>query len=244
MDTLSKVIAIEKGLKSRCYSEITEMHKSNQKVDLFNGFSKVYRKKDEEGEDYPSEKKKVQLQADNQINKFAKNVTQILDITATKDYANCNAKADIIVDGKILVKEAPTTFILFLEKEINDIRTFIEALPVLDSAENWTLDPQAGLYKTDTYLSQRTKKIVKPITLAEATDKHPAQVQLVNEDIVVGYWETIKQSGSISPTEKEVYLENIEKLSAAIKCAREKANQTPTEQKLVGANIFDYLFLA
>ena len=49
---LNQVIAIEKGVKSRVYGEITEMHKTSQKAELFNGFAKNYRKKDEDGEDY------------------------------------------------------------------------------------------------------------------------------------------------------------------------------------------------
>jgi hypothetical protein len=61
---LNQIVAIEKGVKSRVYGEITEMHKAAQKPDLFNGFVKTYRKKDEEGEDYPQERKKVQLEAE------------------------------------------------------------------------------------------------------------------------------------------------------------------------------------
>jgi hypothetical protein len=61
---LNQIVAVEKGVKSRVYGEITEMHKASQKPDLFNGFVKTYRKKDEEGEDYPQERKKVQLEAE------------------------------------------------------------------------------------------------------------------------------------------------------------------------------------
>jgi hypothetical protein len=53
MAKLNQIVAIEKSVKSRVYGEITEMHKLAQKPDLFSGFSKQYRKKDEEGEDCP-----------------------------------------------------------------------------------------------------------------------------------------------------------------------------------------------
>ena len=55
MPKLNQIVAIEKSVKSRVYGEITEMHKLSQNSDLFSGFSKQYRKKDEEGEDYPPE---------------------------------------------------------------------------------------------------------------------------------------------------------------------------------------------
>src|SRR5215813_10940643 len=58
MPKLNQIVAIEKSVKSRVYGEITEMHKLSQKPDLFSGFSKQYRKKDEEGEDYPPEQKR------------------------------------------------------------------------------------------------------------------------------------------------------------------------------------------
>lgn len=67
MPKLNQIVAIEKSVKSRVYGEITEMHKLSQKPDLFSGFSKQYRKKDEEGEDYPPEQKRVQILADEQL---------------------------------------------------------------------------------------------------------------------------------------------------------------------------------
>ncbi len=91
---LNQIVAIEKGVKSRVYGEITEMHKAAQKPELFNGFVKTYRKKDEEGEDYPQERKKVQLEAETVLAQAARLLTEIMDVTATKDYANCHASAD------------------------------------------------------------------------------------------------------------------------------------------------------
>jgi hypothetical protein len=58
---LNQIIAIEKGIKSRVSSELTKLYKTVQKPDLFNGFSKIYQKKDEESEDLPPEQKRVQF---------------------------------------------------------------------------------------------------------------------------------------------------------------------------------------
>jgi hypothetical protein len=99
MPKLNQIVAIEKSVKSRIYGEITEMHKLSQKPDLFSGFSKQYRKKDEEGEDYPPEQKRVQILADEQLASAAKLLTELFDVTATKDWANCRAVADVEIDG-------------------------------------------------------------------------------------------------------------------------------------------------
>jgi hypothetical protein len=40
---LNQIIAIEKGVKSRVYSRITELHKLAQKIDPYNGFAKNFR---------------------------------------------------------------------------------------------------------------------------------------------------------------------------------------------------------
>ena len=63
MAKLNQIIAIEKGVKARVYGELTELHKAVQKPELFNGFSKTYQKKDDDGEDLPAEKKRVQYAA-------------------------------------------------------------------------------------------------------------------------------------------------------------------------------------
>ncbi len=45
MPKLNQIVAIEKSVKSRVYGDVTDLHKSSQKAELFNGFSKNYRKK-------------------------------------------------------------------------------------------------------------------------------------------------------------------------------------------------------
>ncbi|MBX7222308.1 MAG: hypothetical protein K1Y36_20330 [Blastocatellia bacterium] len=241
MPKLNQIIAVEKGVKSRVYSEFTELHKASQKGDLFNGFVKTYRKRDEEGEDYPPERKKVQLNAVNVMTHAANLLTEMFDVTATKDWANCHAVADVEVDGQVLIKGAPATFLLFLEKQIADLRTFVEKLPVLDEADDWTRDENMGLFKTAPIATHRTKKVQRPIVLYEATKEHPAQTQIISEDVTVGYWDTVKHSGALPAPWKQAWLGRIEKLSKAVKYAREQANSVEAERKEIGKKIFDYL---
>jgi hypothetical protein len=241
MPKLNQIVAVEKGVKSRVYGEITEMHKLSQKPDLFSGFSKQYRKKDEDGEDYPAEQKRVQLFAEEQLSNAARLLTELFDVTATKDWANCRAVADVEVDGNVLIAGAPVPFLLFLEKQISDLHTLVDRLPTLDDADDWTKHDGAGLFKTTPIATHRTKKVQKPIVLYDATKEHPAQTQLITEDIVVGYWDTVKHSGALPAPRKKELLGRIEKLSQAIKFAREKANSIDADTVSVGKPIFDYL---
>jgi hypothetical protein len=241
MPKLNQIVAIEKGVKSRVYGEITEMHKLSQKPDLFSGFSKQYRKKDEEGEDYPPEQKRVQMLADEHLARAAKLLTELFDVTAAKDWANCHAVADVEVDGQVLIGGAPVPFLLFLEKQISDLHTLVDKLPTLDEAEDWAKHDGTGLFKTAPIATHRTKKVQKPIVLYDATKEHPAQTQLITEDVVVGYWDTVKHSGALPAPRKKELLSRIEKLAQAVKFAREKANAADAETVSVGKSIFDYL---
>lgn len=44
MAKLNQIIAVEKGVKSKSYSDLTELNKVVQKPDLFNGLVKRYEK--------------------------------------------------------------------------------------------------------------------------------------------------------------------------------------------------------
>lgn len=242
MGKLNQVIAIEKGVKSRVQSEVTELYKVAQKPELFSGFVKSYTKKDDEGEDFPPEKKKVQFRVDDLLRKAQRSMTELMEVTARKDWTNCVARADVLVDQEVVIPGAPITYLLFLEKQLTDLRTMIGALPLLDEADTWTKDDNAALMRTDAIQTHRTKKVQKPIVLYNATPEHPAQTQLITEDNVVGYWSAIKHSGAMSKPDKEALLTRVETLLKGVKVAREKANMQEEEiAPSVGDAIFGYL---
>jgi hypothetical protein len=241
MQKLNQVVALEHSTKSRTHSTISNLHKVSQKSDLFNGFAKSYTPKDEEGDTFPNENKKVQFIATDKLDEFSKCLVELLDITATKDFANCTAVANIVVEGKVIAEKVPVPYLLFLEKQILDIRTYVEALPTLDMNEDWTKDDNSGLFKTNATLTNRTKKIQTALVLYHATDRHPAQTQLITEDVIVGSWSAVKHSGALQLPVKNKYLSKIEKLSSAIKFAREEANSSEAPEVKIGKSIFEYL---
>src|SRR5258708_16873299 len=64
MAKLNQIIAVEKGIKSRSFQELTEAHQALQKPAQLAGISRTYRPKDEEGEGLPPESTQVQINAD------------------------------------------------------------------------------------------------------------------------------------------------------------------------------------
>ena len=224
------------------YAEFTDLHKATQKSALMNGFHKTYQPRQEGGETYPPERQRVQYNHTDVIKRVARILGELFDITATKDFANCSARADVIVDGETLLKGVPATYLLFLEKQLSDLQTFFAKMTELDASEDWQQDPSSGLHKTEPTRTQRTQKVQRPIVLYDATEHHPAQTQLITEDVVVGSWNTVKFSGAIPTPQKKAIVERIEKLAKAVKFAREEANTQEVERKHLGKEVFDYLF--
>lgn len=239
---LNQVIAVEKNVKSRALQDLTEAHHSLQKSALLAGISRTYRPKDEEGEQLPPESTRVQLKSEEIIRKTSEALSKLFDVVATKDWANCKAKADVVVDGQAILRDVPATYLLFLEKQLVDLHTFIKKLPVLDASESWTFDPSADCWATEPVMTTRTKKVPRNHVKAEATEHHPAQVEVYYEDVTVGNWRTIKFSGALPARRVNELLARVEKLQEAVKFAREEANNLEVEDVKTGEAILGYLF--
>ena len=220
MARLNQIIAVEKGIKTRALKDLTEAHHALQKPALLSGISRTYRPKDEDGEQLPPEATRVQVKAEEIIKRTADILVELFDVTATKDYTNCKTRADVVVDGKVLLAAVPVTYLLFIEKQLVDLHTFIKKLPVLDASEGWTFDPSADCWATEPVQTAKTKKIPRNHVKAEATDKHPAQVDVYHEDVVVGYWKTLKFSGALPAKRVNELVDRVEKLQQAVKFAR------------------------
>lgn len=239
---LNQVIAIEKGTKGRSLQDLTEAHHNLQKTTLLSGIARTYRPKDEEGDPLPPESTRVQVRAEDVIRTTSETLTKLFDVVATKDWANCDAKADVVVDGTILLAQVPATYLLFLEKQLVDLYTFVKKLPVLDASESWVFDPSADCWATEPVSTLKTKKIPRNHVKAAATDKHPAQVEVYYEDIAIGNWRTVKFSGALPARRVNELVDRVEKLQEAVKFAREEANNRDVTEQKVGASVFHYLF--
>ena len=62
------------------------------------------------------------------------------------------------------------------------------------------------------------------------------------EDVVVGYWRTVKFSGALPAQRVNELLTRVERLQQAVKYAREEANNTEVTEQKVGARLLGYLF--
>jgi len=242
MAKLNQILSIEKNKRTTLHSEISALHKAAQKSVLMTGHHKTFVPKQEESETFPDDTRKVQHRHDELIEQVCEHLAVLVNVTATKDWSNCRARADIVVDGQVFLEQVPVTFLLFLEKELNDLHTFVSKISELDPAETWTLDANSGQFRSEPVKTAKTKKLQRPIVLYDATEHHPAQTQLITEDIVIGHWTTTNFSGAIPRPKKRKLLARITTLADAVKFARERANAMEADEQQIGRHVLDYIF--
>jgi hypothetical protein len=242
MTKLHEVIAIEKGIRNRNQAKIDELYKVVQKEDLFTGYTRVYTPRNEGDETFDTEVKTVQTFASAITSAFREFETEIIDIEAKKNVANTLAKADIEVNGKILALDVPVTTLLFLEKQVSHIKAMIEKIPVLDPSKEWKADLNSPLHIAALVTTYKQKKIQKSLVLAQATDKFPAQAQLITEDETVGQWSKLETSGAMTANRKMDLWKRTNALLDAVKQARERANSTEVASVNLGESLLSFVF--
>lgn len=240
---LNQIVALVKDRKTRFEKAKTEIYHLFQKIDLSNGMRRVYVPKNEDSDKLPSENKKVQVVVEDKIRNLRGDFVSLLDTVLTQDVGNAIAKANISVDD-LQLTGIPVTHLLFLEKQLTDLTTLVQSMPTLDPNEQWTPNLGTGLNETPTIATNKTKKVQRPLVLYPATPEHPAQTQIITEDVNDGVWETTKFSGAISIERKRIILERINKLIESVKLAREDANSQSVTEIREGDQIFDFIFKA
>ncbi len=242
MTKLHQILAVEKDIRQSTNRTITDGYQLLQKPQLLSGIARTYTPKNEEDDALPSESTRVQVNTKTVLNQSRAAFTRLWDAIATKDYGNTHAVADIEVRGTVLATSVPATYLLWLEKELNDLHTVLSKLPVLDPTEDWVYSEDVGAFQTAPVRTTRSKKVPKVLTLAQATDKFPAQVETYQEDVIVGTWETKKFSGALPADEVNALINRVHEVREAVKVARSKANDTDVTQIKVAEPLLDYIF--
>lgn len=237
-----QILALEKSAKGHAESTITKSYHVLQKDTLLNGISRTYQKKHEDGDDLPAERTLVQVRVHEEIEKVSTALARAFDLTATKELTNTVAKADVVIDGVRILRDVPGTVLLALERELVNVDTYVSKLPTLDMAEEWHFDETKNAYATEPTQTTKGKKVPRNHVLAAATDKHPAQVQVWHEDVVVGTWTQIRYSGALPARELSEMKARVRALRDAVKIAREAANTAEAVDLKVGSALLGYVF--
>jgi len=249
MGKLHELLAVESDIKDVFGKIIDETTKTfNQRSEHFQETRKTYNPLNPEDKDLPDEEfKPMATTVVDKLNYSQEAFVRMIDAVLQKERANQNACADIIVtmpDGtlKTLLTNAPVVFLVQMENILSRIRSVYNEIPTLEPAKSWEKDTtQYGVWKAEPFIRVRTKKIPTPLVKYQATKEHPAQTEIINLDEVVGKWNQTSRSGALSPKQKSQLLDHFDRLIAAVKIARAKANDREIETAIVGIQFFNYI---
>jgi phage gp46-like protein len=237
---LHQIIAVLPGIRTATHTGVTELDRLS-KAPIWSGQIRTYERINDDAPELPGETQRVQATVPSAIDRFTETLTRLFDVSATREWGNAAAVADIVVDGQTLLSAVPVGYLMFLDKQLEDIHTYISRLPTLDPAYEWTEEPGTGVFRSAPARTLKTTKVERGHVLVEPTKEHPAQVRMVPEDRPDGYWTTVKLSGAIPIGRRLELLQRVETLQRAVKYAREAANSTRVENKRVASTLFGFL---
>jgi hypothetical protein len=242
---LNQIIAVEVGARTS-FSAALARALSDLGNPAINGFTKTYEPRatvdGEPGEQEPDQSQKVQITGERVLAELSSVLARMCDVVLTKDLANMEAVADVIVDGDVLLEAVPTSYLLFLENQLGELRKVIKALPVLDPKEDWHQDPARGMHAAAPRVTTAKKRKQKPEVLYRHTPEHPAQVALVESEEIVGDWTNTKLSGAFEADRINDLMARWQKLKDAVLQAREHANMiNVADRPGAGQRLAEYL---
>ena len=158
------------------------------------------------------------------------------DIVYAKDKTNQEAKADLQFNGEVIASDVPVEHLLGLQVNLVALRKVVAEIPTLDASKEWKLSGnRSGEYVgTHEEVTSKTEKVTTPIVLYDATDKHPAQIEKVSVDKIVGTFRRKVISGAATSKQKADALAAIDTLIVEVKQARMRANSTPAAKEKIG----------
>jgi hypothetical protein len=248
MAKIHELLAVEANLKGQANATRLELqntfekkkHHFSQSIQTFQPF--------EEGKPAITESVlDLQTTVAKEIKWLSTFLIKAIDAGHQVNVGNTIARADVVLeDGTTLLEDIPSIALLEMEKRMKELQDFINTIPTLDPAKGFDLDKSQGegVYAARETMKVRTRKIKKIYTLSPATDKFPAQVQLIDEDEPVGTITTREWSGLLTVADKGEYLERTENIIRALKKARSRANdkEIDTDKTRVGAKLLGFVF--
>jgi len=249
---LHEILAVEQEVKAkaeRARNQLIETFRSKQTH--FTGIRRTFRpfSVDEKSGELGGER----LEAETRLAKTVheelaaalREVGKAVDLGFQLDEANTRARADIVVDGEVLIADVPATFLLQLERRLKEVRAVFKEAPTYDPVRLWSVDPSADkkhVLRAEPVTTIRKQRSRKYNVMVEATKEHPAQVDIVEIDDPVGEIRSYEWTGMLSTGKKSALLEHVDRLLGAVKQARSRANTVRVDKtKQMAKKIADFL---
>lgn len=245
MAKLHELLAVEGDLEGTNKAILAEtIHSFAKKPGLFFGYMKRLEMFDEGAPEPPAEIQEMTSTVMEKMRYAAGHIIRYLDAILQKEATNQLAQADLVVDGEVIAKDLPATFLLGLEARLKKVREVVAAMPTLPVGKKWEIDPTRGedVYRCVTPDEKfKTAKTFRHKVLYEATEHHPAQIEKWEETENVGKYIVDTWSGMITSAQKSTLLGRLDKLIQGAKKARQRANTQEVIKLKIGDELFKYL---
>lgn len=255
MSKLHELLAVEGDLEGS-YKKITDetITTFTKKPNHFIGAEKTCRMLDEsrKAETPPPQRQELVTTVADKLEHTQEYIVRYLDAVLQKESTNQLAKADIIIDGKTIAKDIPATFLLGLETKLKNIRKVYDSIPTLPPSIEWKKDEGLGenVYRRvnpeRAFKTEKTfvHKVLVPAQFpkeGEGGTSLPAQIEKWEENQNIGEYTTDQWSGMVSPYQKKILLNRLDKVIRAVKKARQRANTTEVKKVTIGKILFNYI---
>lgn len=248
MAKLHELLAVEGDLESNVIRDIDNATLTfTRKIENFRKYERHYKPMVENEPEQPVEYVPMVNTVDEILTEMMTSWSKYINVNIQKEYTNQIAKADLIVDGILLAKDVPATALLSLENKLKKLKNVFSVIPTLHSNE-WDVDGDLSCDRYTIYKMKhdeqknRTVKSFAHKVLVPPTDKHPAQIEKWEENIVVGKYIKYTWSSELPSYNKNNYLSKIDKLMKEIKMARQRANEAEIIKTNIGNEIMKFIF--
>jgi hypothetical protein len=246
---LHEVLAVEGNLENQANKTRTDLIATfEKKRHLFEEKTVLFTPNGEGQQVVRESQSDIQSTVVKELDWITPHLTKALDASFQVAVANTVARADIVLEDDaqtVLASAVPATALLELEKRLAELHLLVVAIPTLDPAKGFTLDANrgVGMFVAREVMKNRTKKTQRVLIKYEATKEHPAQTELVAEDVPVGVLREQEWSGLITPAAKADMLARVDLLIRAVRRARSRANETEVDiTKVIGKRLVEYAF--
>lgn len=251
MNKLHELLAVKPSKEGEA-TNIINSHASTFKGNhaLFQGRKKVFNPTTGSDNDDLSEQVREEVPLTTTVAKEFKfcldKFGETVDLLATIDRANTLAKADVVVGGEVMFKDVPATFLVHLEKRLNQILLLVKNIPTADPVKGFAPDRSLGenVLAARPVTRDSTNKVEEWVTVVEPTDKHPAQIKLMTKDVKIGELTTFEWSGLPTTAQKSNLILRATELRDAIVTARARANCHEVKQEKIFDKVTNYLMKA
>lgn len=245
---LHELLAVETNLRGQAEACRADLRNTfEKKANHFKEAVVTFRSKTEGEPDKVEGQLGLQTTVRKELTWISEKLAKAMDAAHHIDMANTLAKSDVVLeDGTVILKEIPATSLLQLEKRVKEVQELIAAIPTLDPSKGFEPDATRGdgIYRARDDERPRTAKQFSFVVMVPPTDKHPAQVKELMNDVLTGHTITQEWSSLLTVADKGDMLDRVESLMRAVKKARARANEMEIDvrENKIGAKLLDYVF--